>query len=474
VEKRLGILIVSISEILYTNVSRGLFERDKLIYSFLIATSIKRQSKAIDEAVWNLLLRGPTVFTSKEAEARPESPDHDVLSLIPWDTLYSAELRAAGQFAGICQHVVDNWGAWRDWSQQEEPYGVPVPGEYQENLSLFDKLILLKCLRPELVQQSMAKFIIGELGQYYVEPPATNMEIMYQGLDTYVPMIFVLSQGADPTSLLQKFAYEKEFNERIDYISLGQGQGPKAVKLIDAATAEGRWVMLQNCHLARSWMPALEKVVLGFQEAEDIHPDFRLYLTSMPADYFPVSVLQNSVKLTTEPPRGIRANLKRSYANLTQEDIEDCTKPEIWRKLLFGFAFFHAVIQERRKFGPIGWNIRYEFNDSDLDTSQTMLKLFLDSQDEIPWDALLFITGHINYGGRVTDDNDRRCLLTCLERYCQPDALKDMYKYSPSGIYFAPADGKIESYREYIDQMPLTDNPEIFGLHDNANIKYET
>jgi len=320
----------------------------------------------------------------------------------------------------------------------------------------------------------MAKFIIGELGQYYVEPPATNMEIMYQGLDTYVPMIFVLSQGADPTSLLQKFAYEKEFNDRIDYISLGQGQGPKAVKLINAATAEGRWVMLQNCHLARSWMPALEKVVLGFQEAEDIHPDFRLYLTSMPADYFPVSVLQNSVKLTTEPPRGLRANLKRSYANLTQEDIEDCTKPEIWRKLLFGFAFFHAVIQERRKFGPIGWNIRYEFNDSDLDTSQTMLKLFLDSQDEIPWDALLFITGHINYGGRVTDDNDRRCLLTCLERYCQPDALKDMYKYSPSGIYFAPADGKIEAYREYIDQMPLTDNPEIFGLHENANIKYET
>jgi len=66
VQERLGILIVSISEILYTNVSRGLFERDKLIYSFLIATSIKRQSKAIDEAVWNLLLRGPTVFTSKE------------------------------------------------------------------------------------------------------------------------------------------------------------------------------------------------------------------------------------------------------------------------------------------------------------------------------------------------------------------------------------------------------------------------
>ena len=138
----------------------------------------------------------------------------------------------------------------------------------------------------------MSKFIIADLGQYYIEPPATNMEIMYRDLATYIPMIFVLSQGADPTSLLQKFAYEREFNERIDYISLGQGQGPKAVKLIDNATTEGRWVVLQNCHLARTWMEELEKVVLNFQETKaEIHEDFRLFLTSMPADYFPVSVL---------------------------------------------------------------------------------------------------------------------------------------------------------------------------------------
>jgi len=152
-------------------------------------------------------------------------------------------------------------------------------------------------------------------------------------------------------------------------------------------------------------MEELEKIVLSLPEkAESIHEDFRLYLTSMPASYFPVSVLQNSVKMTTEPPRGMKANLKRSWLNLSQEFIDDSSKPEVWKKLLFSFSFFHANIQERRKFGPLGWNIRYEFNDSDLETSFTMLKLFMEATDEIPWEALNFVTGIINYGGRVTDD----------------------------------------------------------------------
>lgn len=195
----------------------------------------------------------------------------------------------------------------------------------------------------------------------------------------------------------------------------------------------------------------------------------------MPADYFPVSVLQNSVKLTTEPPRGIKANLKRTWQNLNQDFLdEECkSKPEVWKKLLFSFSFFHANIQERRKFGPLGWNIRYEFNDSDLETSFTMLKLFLEQTEEIPWEALNFVTGIINYGGRVTDDQDSRCIMTILEKYCNVKCLDDGYKFTPSGIYYAPPDGSIETYRDYIETLPLHDSPEIFSLHENANITYQ-
>jgi len=102
-----------------------------------------------------------------------------------------------------------------------------------------------------------------------------------------------------------------------------------------------------------------------------------------------------------------------------------------------------------------------------------MLKLFLDDQEEIPWDALVYVTGHINYGGRVTDDNDRRCLLVTLQKYYCLENLEDGYTYSDSGNYYAPAFGNLQSYKDYIDSLPIQDGPEVFGLHENANISYQ-
>ncbi|CAL1548575.1 unnamed protein product, partial [Lymnaea stagnalis] len=100
-----------------------------------------------------------------------------------------------------------------------------------------------------------------------------------------------------------------------------------------------------------------------------------------------------------------------------------------WKRVIFGICFFHAVILERKKFGPLGWNITYAFSDSDRECALLNMEMFC-KDGYIPWDTLIYITGEITYGGRVTDAQDQRCLRTILKLFFRQETLKPKYKYS--------------------------------------------
>merc|ERR1719171_158522 len=200
--------------------------------------------------------------------------------------------------------------------------------------------------------------------------------------------------------------------------------------------------------------------------------NFRLWLTSMPAVCFPVLILQNGVKMTNQPPSGLRANLLRSYSQITDKLFTESEKPDVFKPLLFGFCFFHAVAQDRRKFGPIGWNIQYGFTPEDLQVCRRQLMVFVNQYDEVPYKVLNYLGAAINYGGRVTDKEDKRLIAKILNTYICPGAieLKSEYKYSVSGIYYPPEADTQAEFVEYIRGLPLVPQPEAFGMHDNCNI----
>ncbi|PRP88057.1 dynein heavy chain 6, axonemal-like [Planoprotostelium fungivorum] len=470
-EKRLSALTLNMTRTIFYSVSRGLFEEHKLLYAFSICSQILKSSGDITQDEWNAFLRGPQqMMTEEKEESDIEGPSW--MTSQAWDALGIYEKNIAG-FEGIRQHILGHAKEWSDiFKNSTEPHKEPLPGRYNTSLSSFRHLLLIKTLREEKMVFAMTEFVDKSLGKEFVDPPPLDLAAAFRGTSPTIPLIFVLSQGADPTGSLLRLAKERNWEERLHIVSLGQGQGPHASALIDRATKTGDWVLLQNCHLAISWMPALEKIVQQLADS-DVHPDFRLILSSMPSQKFPVSILQNGVKITSEPPKGLKANLARSFADFTEAWYEESMSKLPWKKLLFGLCFFHAMIQERKKYGALGWNVKYEFNQSDLEVASETLRMYLQDGNPTPWEALLHLTGDIFYGGRVTDEWDRRCLKAILNRFYSPQILDDSYLFSPSGIYKAPVEGSLTATRNYIDKLPLADSPEIFGLDDNANITYQ-
>merc|ERR1719253_1256724 len=258
--------------------------------------------------------------------------------------------------------------------------------------------------------------------------------------------------------------------ERLKLISLGQGQGPKASAEVESAAKNGLWVVLQNCHLATSYMPILEAKCESFEGNTDFHSEFLLCLTSMPSTTFPVMVLQNGVKMTVEPPKGLKMNMTLAYLTIEEEWLEDCTKPEVFKKLVYGVCFFHAIILDRRRFGPLGWNIPYQFADTDREISLRQLKMFLDEFEEVQYQALNYLFAECNYGGRVTDGQDRRTISMILSDYVTPDIRSKDYKFSVSGDFYAPGMMAKDKYLEFIKTMPLNPQPEVHWLHQNADL----
>ncbi|RXN34314.1 dynein heavy chain axonemal [Labeo rohita] len=389
---------------LYSNVCRSLFEKHKLMFAFLLCARILMNDSKIDMAEWRYLLSG-----GRPQDQAP-NPAPNWLSMRAWQDILA--LSSLPTFNNLPESFSKHESTFKSIFDSSQPHRELLPGEWDNGLDSFQKLLVLRCLRADRLTHGLQDFVASQLGQNFIEPQTSDLSVVFKDSSPSTPLIFVLSPGTDPAADLYKFAEVMKFSKKMSAISLGQGQGPCAEAMMHSAMEKGQWVFFQNCHLAPSWMPSLERLIENI-DPDKVHRDFRLWLTSLPSSKFPVSILQNGSKMTIEPPRGIKANLLRTYASLTDDFITSCTK------------------------------------------------------------VLKYTAGEINYGGRVTDNWDRRCILNILEDFYCPAVLGPEHIYSPSGEYRQiSTENNVKGYLTYFRGLPINDSPEIFGLHDNANISF--
>ncbi|KAA6419077.1 MAG: flagellar outer dynein arm heavy chain beta [Trebouxia sp. A1-2] len=500
VERRVQLLISFTTQVVFGYVAQGLFERHKLIVATQLCMAILKKNGELQQQKFDFLLRGPkvmgmenplkewvldSVWGSVQAlkASASQEPFGTMLCFAAETDLCALPQPELEDYAALPDDLVGSAKRWQEWMELERPEDEPLPGDWKR-MPEFERLLIFRTLRPDRLTAAMQRFVANTIGKEFTSSQQFDLERSFQDSSPGTPIFVFLSPGVDVAASVEGLGKKLGFTADTGHytaVSLGQGQEPIAMNNLTNAHKNGGWVLLQNIHLTIDWTSGpLEKKVDKL--AEGAHKDFRLFLSAEPPPLLeralPISLLQNSIKLTNEPPEGLRANLRRAYGQYNEEMLEGCAKQAEYRSIIFALCYFHAALLERKKFGVgnlpaatsgIGWNMNYPFNTGDLLCCGQCASNYL--ENNVPWDDLRYIFGEIMYGGHIVEDWDRRLANAYLFKYFNETLLEGMEMFP---AFFTPANTMThKQVLEYIDEAMPPETPLAFGLHPNAEIGFK-
>ena len=494
--ERLKILTESLLKTSYVAVCRSLLNKDKLVFSMILLLRKLIDDGEITKDESEFFLGNDDFIVMKEENEKLKEKKQDLFERNVWEKL--CVCNNLENMQNICEEIINNLEDWRNFInnvinnseiEYEQHFNFPLKEaenvdenetENAKKLSLFHKLIFLKIINPEYLLPYSRIVISKYLGPELSNIPLFTIEDLYEISSFNTPLMLIVAAGLDPTNDVKKLAEDN--NKDLVSVSLGQGQSEKALASIEECQKKGQWVFLQNLHLVTGFMKNLEGVISVLQNNDrEMNIGFRLWLSSLPADNILSSILVNSLKITVESPTGMKSNLLKLLKQQEkgwQYEHEQATrfgKEFEFTKLFIGLIHFHSILLERKNYGPIGWNIKYNFNESDFQISKLILKSNLEKYssagEAIPFKAIIYLTADCIYGGRVTDDWDRRTLYAILnDLYNQKILNENEFKINDTDFVIDYHEN-YEPYFNRFNSLPENESPEVLGLHQNTLLR---
>ncbi|XP_074099131.1 dynein heavy chain, cytoplasmic isoform X3 [Cotesia typhae] len=496
--QRLSLITSDLFSVCYERVARGMLHADRMTFALLLCRIHLKGivSESTYDPEFTFFLRG------KEGVMNVRGPLIPNLTSEQQEAMLRLSLRLPA-FKKLAQFIQENSSEFATWLQSPTPE-TAVPKLWEERVSNDDseeevrdrvlspighaiyQLLVIQAFRPDRVIAAAALFINSALGDKFMAAAEVELDfasVVENQLKAAVPALLCSVPGFDASSRVDDLA--AELGKQIVSIAIGSAEGfNQADRAINMAVKAGRWVMLKNVHLAPQWLVQLEKKLHSLQP----HAGFRLFLTMEINPKVPVNLLRAGRIFVFEPPPGIRANLLRTFSTVPASRMMKA--PNERARLYFLLAWFHAIVQERLRYAPLGWSKYYEFNESDLRVACDTLDTWIEATamgrtnlppEKVPWDALVTLLSQCIYGGKIDNEYDQRLLASFLRKLFTPRSFEGDFALvanvdgSGSGSqgnqprHITMPDGtRRDHFLKWIESLSDRQTPSWLGLPNNA------
>jgi dynein heavy chain 1 len=486
--ERRDILLRGLFLITYKRTSRALFHKDHVMLAVLLAQVKLRGLEEINDELEFLL------EASDGSVAAPTSTNRAIGCLTAEQQQRLDTYAKQSLFKPVEAHIIEHEDAWVPFLSSSTPESmVPTPWDPSTrkyychpplNLSnrsssaaveAIRSLLVIKCLRPDRLLQATAIFVRTVFGVDLSGEASFDLGTMVADeVKAQTPLALVSVPGYDASYRVEGLIQSTQ--SRCTQVAMGSQEGfGLADQAIGVASRQGTWVLLKNVHLAPSWLGQLEKKL----QTLNAHRSFRLFLTMEANPSIPVNILRQSRIIMNEPAPGVKANLLDSLRSIPPARLSQGPAEKV--RLYFLLAWFHAVVQERLRYVPLGWSKSYDFNDSDMSAAFTTIDTWLHSvakgrtnvdPAQIPWDAIRTLIKQSVYGGRIDSDFDQRILDAFVDGLFSPAAYNVDFNLVPNPsstqLLTAPDGTKLDHFLSWVNGLPEREPPAWLCLPPTA------
>ncbi|CAD5206375.1 unnamed protein product [Bursaphelenchus okinawaensis] len=427
---RLNIIINNLFQVSYRRVSQGMLHNDKSMFALLLLRIYLKCFKHENayEAYFDHILLKADLFTTDASKKTLEQAS--AIQIPGVHEKHALSLLALSQLPDF-KNIVDKCSSNKELEQfmnaDKPELDVPVlwDDSTQDGIVVsFNELLVIHALRPDRLLASLHILISTVFGTDFMQQDKVMDlgSILETEVNCKTPVLLCSTTGHDASGQVEDLALN--MNKQVTSIAIGSAEGfQQAEQALESSGKSGRWILLKNVHLAPTWLNQIEKRLQNLKP----HPQFRILMTAEINPKLPATIIQASHVLVFEPASGLKANLLRSVSSIPAGRISK--SPAERSRLYFLICWFHALVQERLRYQPLGWANSYEFSDSDLRVACDTLDFALDSiaqnrsnvsPEKLPWLALRTLLSQCIYGGKIDNKFDQTLLDCFLDKLFTP------------------------------------------------------